>query len=84
LQYLGPAPTVETERVARSGELTNVAPGNFTGVGSPDVAPQAADIRGARADETPEAAAARFIDRFLANQAQKHYSMQKKLPGPPR
>jgi len=42
---------------------------NFTGVDSPYEAPQAPDIRVAGTEETPEAAAARIVDWFLAYQA---------------
>jgi len=42
---------------------------NFTGIDSPYEAPQVPDIRIAGAAETPEAAAARIVDWFLAHQA---------------
>ena len=44
---------------------------NFTGIDSPYEAPQAPDIRVAGADETPETAAMRIVDWFLADQARK-------------
>jgi len=44
---------------------------NFTGIDSPYEAPEAPDIRIAGAQETPEAAAARIVEWFLAYQAGK-------------
>jgi bifunctional enzyme CysN/CysC len=41
---------------------------NFTGIDSPYEAPEAPDIRIAGAEETPDAAAARIVDWFLAHQ----------------
>jgi bifunctional enzyme CysN/CysC len=42
--------------------------GNFTGIDSPYEAPEAPDIHVVGVEETPEAAAARIVDWFLAHQ----------------
>jgi bifunctional enzyme CysN/CysC len=44
---------------------------NFTGIDSPYEAPEAPDIRIAGMEETPELAAARIVDWFLAYQARR-------------
>jgi bifunctional enzyme CysN/CysC len=44
---------------------------NFTGIDSPYEAPQAPDVRVAGTEESPERAAVRIVDWFLAYQTQK-------------
>jgi bifunctional enzyme CysN/CysC len=51
---------------AKAGKIAN-----FTGIDSPYESPQTPDIRVAGIEESPERAAARIVDWFFAQQAQK-------------